>query len=386
MIISKNFDIDKSKYFNDKDYINNILELDNPEFKKFAIILLGNIRTLKKNIKNLSDVFEKMRKLNYSFDIFYCTTDTDVIEYNSFFQFADGLIIDEELDFSVNESFNNNTFLSLKRYIHQIYGYHVGFKKIIEYQKKNNIYYENIFRLRFDHQILLDDFIFDEKIIIPYTNFFRMNDRTAYGKQYKMYFYMNCIAFVNDYKKKIHAETFLYDILSENYCKIYVDNGFEDKKVLYSLKKTIKNYKNLNIIINYNKKDTKICFSIFFNTFIPDYKLYLYIKYDLNSKSFKFITIDENVFSIVKNNISFFEKNIQKNDEINNLFISTFFDILKWIKNINKDINFYFYTDDHSDINFIKLLKEKELNINIIYTNIFNFLSTNYLNIDIDIF
>lgn len=386
MIISKNFDIDRSKYFDNKKYIDNVLGLDNPEFKKFAIVLLGNIRTFKKCIKNLRDVFDKIRKLDYSFDIFYCSPDADVIEYNSFFQFTDGVIIDKELDFYVDESFNNNhnEFVKLKNYVHQIYGYHIGFQKIIEYQKKNNIYYENIMKLRLDHQIQIDDFIFDENIITPHTNIFKMNDRTAYGKQYKMYFYMNCIAFINDYKKKIHAETFLYDTLSENECQIYVDSKFEDIKVFFSLKETIETSKEINCYINYINYNNIICFSIFFNTFIPEYGLYLYIKYDLNFKSFKYITIDKNLFSIVKNNISNFEKNIQKNDKINHFFIISIFDILKFIKSINKDINLYFYTNNNSDINFIKLLKEKELNIvienrnDIFYNQTFLYLTVDF--------
>lgn len=383
MIIDKNFDIDKHKYFDDKEYIKNILGLDAPEYKKFAIILLGNIRTFKKCIENLCNVFDKIRKLDYSFDIFYCTPDNEIMEYNSLFQFTDGVMINKELDFSVDESFNGNTYVSLKNYVHQIYGYHVGFQKIIEYQKKNNIYYENIFRLRFDHQIIFDEFIFNEKIITPHTNFFKMNDRSAYGKQYKMYFYMNCIAFMNMYKNKIHAETFLYDTLILNDCEVHVDNEFEDKKVLYSITETIENYEELNCIINYFKLNNKICYSIIFNTNIIQHVNYIYIKYDLNFKDFKFITTDKNLLSIVQNNIIEFEKDIQKNDKINYFCIFTLFDIRTWIKNINKEIKFNFYTSKDSDINFINLLREKELNINIILNDIFLYLSTWYSKIDI---
>lgn len=362
MIINKKFENLNVDFKDHKEYILNFLKLKNPINKKFGILFSGNIRSFKSCYGEFLDLLKQLQKDKHEYDIFYCIFDNEKLSEVPF-EFTDGVKIKNKLDFKVDEKYNNNTFIMLEQYISQLYGYYSVFQKVVDYQKNNNIYYEYLMRIRFDHKVWIDKFIFNDSIILPKTNIFHdMNDRTAYGAQYNMYYYFNAVSFINDYNKPIHAESYIKHILEVKNRKLFFDNNFKDKKVYLTLKETVINNSNINLYLNFVVGGTDSAyFSICVNHY-DNQNPNLYYKHNFNNRVISHYTNDDTFSFIFKNMLTEHEKNKYSTNYLN--FIVEFIKkINDHLKSINNDINIVYISDIRCDKNIFNYIRFNNLNL-----------------------
>lgn len=361
MIIDKKFENVHLNLNNHDDYIFNFLKLKNPHVKKFGILFSGNIRSFKSCYNEFLNILKKLREDNYDYDIFYSLFDNEKLS-DVPFQFTDGIIIKNKLDFNVDERYNKNTFIMLEQYVSQLYGYYSVFQKVVDYQKNNNIYYEYLMRIRFDHKVWIDKFIFNDNIILPTTNIFQdINDRTAYGTQYNMYYYFNAISFMNQYNKPIDAESYIKYILEYNNRKLFFDKNFKDKKVYLNLKEIVTNNLNVTLYLNYACSVDSLYFSICANHY-DNQNPNLYYKHNSNNRVINHYTNDDTFSFIFKNMLIEYEKNNYSTDYL--YFLVDFIKNLNsHLKSMNKDIDIVYISDIRSDKNVLNYITFNNIKI-----------------------
>lgn len=217
-------------------------------------------------------------------------------------------------------------------------------------------------RIRFDHKVWIDKFIFNDSIILPTTNIFHdMNDRTAYGTQYNMYYYFNAISFMNQYNKPIHAESYIKDILEYNNRKLFFDKNFKDKKVYLNLKEIVTNNLNVTLYLNYVCSSDSSYFSICLNHY-DNQNPNLYYKHNFNNRVISHYTNDDTFSFIFKNMLIEHEKN---NYSTNYLYFIVDFikNLNSHLKSINNDINIVYISDIRCDKNVLNYIRFNNIKI-----------------------
>jgi len=277
------------KFSNEKEYIDRVLKLkDFKKENKVAILYSGNLRSFKYVFENHKKLFKQINDKGYEYDLFYQVFDDENMIFLD--NFKDGITINGKMDFSVNEEEGLNLFSTLQQIVSQMYGWYNVFNRFIEFQNKNNTYYEYVVRIRYDITIETNKNIFnfaDDNNIYSLKHLamsvnepnYMINDRLFYGKQHNMYYPMNTLCFINNYRQ-IHVETLLGKVIVHNNLKIsYIDDCRFTKPSNYLFLENYNSKKNneLNIFIYVDNLRIKVnidCVNKFFINLL-DNKLYM---------------------------------------------------------------------------------------------------------------
>lgn len=360
---------DYIKFNSNNEYVENCLKLKNYKTEKIAILYCGNIRqyTPEKH-KIFINFLEK--KYNCKVDCFYQIFKNDQF-YSIFIEkykeyFVHGVELENDnLPFIVNEKSNDNLYCSAYQNCSQLYSYYKVFESFVEYQKTNNIFYEYVFRIRYDFEALnYENMSLDENILYIANNcIFKDNfkkisfdDRFGYSSQNIMWCYFNAFCHLNDCNL-IHAETFLNTVI----------NNYNINYIVSDIK--IQSLDNNNIISYIN---IYIVFSLeFINLYFNELNR-LIIIIDIKRNNIKMFN-SEGIYGTIWNCLcEIINKN--KNIKLDIILLN----ITKIIDEYNKKTYKYFlHVNNYTLYEDIKYLQENS-NININFINQFDYQNKNY--------